>query len=79
MKAKWVAVQVEFLAESDLWQTVVMAKHKFAVGVNEGGLTVGAQCIRCGVIAMYENGQVPEDIREQECKRMMPAKPLRGS
>jgi hypothetical protein len=46
-----------------------MAKHKFMVAVNEGGNTVGAQCIRCGQIALYENGQVPDDIREQECKK----------
>ncbi|MGA2346353.1 MAG: hypothetical protein ABSF93_10125 [Candidatus Sulfotelmatobacter sp.] len=46
-----------------------MAKHKFAVAVNEGGVTVGAQCIRCGAIVMYQNGQIPEDLREQECKR----------
>ena len=39
------------------------------VAVNEGSATVGAQCIRCGQIALYENGQVPDDIREQECKK----------
>jgi hypothetical protein len=46
-----------------------MAKHNFMVAVNEGDATVGAQCIRCGQIALYENGKVPDDIREQECKK----------
>ena len=46
-----------------------MAKHKFMVAVNEGGETVGAQCIQCGQIAFYENGAVPDDIREQDCKK----------
>ena len=46
-----------------------MAKHKFMVAVNEGGTTVGAQCMRCGQIALYENGKVPDDISEQECKK----------
>ena len=46
-----------------------MAKHKFMVALNEGGVTVGAQCIGCGQIALYENGQVPDDIREQDCKK----------
>jgi hypothetical protein len=46
-----------------------MAKHNFAVAVNEGGVTVGAQCIRCGQIALYENGRVPEDISTQDCKK----------
>jgi len=39
------------------------------VALNEGGVTVGAQCIGCGQIALYENGQVPDDIREQDCKK----------
>ena len=30
---------------------------------------VGAQCIRCGRIAMYENGKVPDDIQAQECDK----------
>jgi hypothetical protein len=47
-----------------------MAKHKFMVAVNdERGVTVGAQCIRCGQIALYENDRVPDDINAQECKK----------
>jgi hypothetical protein len=46
-----------------------MAKHKFLVGVFENDINVGARCVGCGQIALFENGQVPEDIREQECKR----------
>ena len=46
-----------------------MAKHNFIIGVNdESGRNVGAQCSRCGQISLYENGEVPDDIREQECK-----------
>jgi hypothetical protein len=50
-----------------------MAKHKFMVGVNENGVNVGAQCIRCGQIALYENGKVPDDIAAQECKKEDPS------
>lgn len=46
-----------------------MAKHNFLVGVHENGAIVGAQCVRCGQIALYENGKVPEDIATQECKK----------
>ena len=52
-----------------LWETTGMAKHKFLVGVFENDINVGARCVRCGAIALFENGQVPEDIREQECQR----------
>jgi hypothetical protein len=47
-----------------------MAKHKFMLGVtDESGAIVGSRCISCGVVAMYEDGKVPDDIRAQECKR----------
>jgi hypothetical protein len=46
-----------------------MAKHKFMVAVDEDNVTVGAQCIRFGLIAMYVDGKVPDDIREQDCKK----------
>ena len=46
-----------------------MAKHKFLVGVFENDINVGARCVRCGQIALFENGQVPEDIRAQECQK----------
>jgi len=45
-----------------------MAKHNFIVGFFENGIVVGAQCAKCGQIALYENGKVPDDIREQDCK-----------
>ena len=46
-----------------------MAKHKFLVGMYENGVVVGAQCVRCGVMALYVNGKVPDDIQAQECKK----------
>jgi hypothetical protein len=47
-----------------------MAKHKFMVALNdERGAVIGAQCIRCGQIALYENGRVPDDITAQDCKK----------
>ena len=46
-----------------------MAKHKFLLAVNEGETVVGARCVACGIIALYENGKVPDEIRSQECKK----------
>ncbi|HXM08675.1 MAG TPA: hypothetical protein VN946_01860 [Terriglobales bacterium] len=46
-----------------------MGKHKFLVGMFENGVVVGARCTECGVMALYENGKVPDDIRSQECSR----------
>jgi hypothetical protein len=47
-----------------------MAKHKFLLGrFDEQRAVAAAQCVRCGKIAMYENGKVPDDIREQDCAR----------
>jgi hypothetical protein len=46
-----------------------MAKHKFLIGMYENGAVVGAQCVRCGVMALYVGGKIPDDIKEQECKK----------
>jgi len=47
-----------------------MAKHKFMLGVmDESGTVVGSRCITCGIVTMYEDGKVPNDIRQQECSR----------
>jgi len=43
-------------------------KHKFFPDINDkAGPNVGAQCVRCGQITLYENGKIPDDISEQ-CK-----------
>jgi hypothetical protein len=44
-----------------------MAKHQFLIGINEGSKTVGAQCVRCGKIALYTDGKMPEAIIAEEC------------
>jgi hypothetical protein len=44
-----------------------VAKHNFVIAMYEDGVIVGAQCSRCSQMALYVNGQVPEDIRSQEC------------
>jgi hypothetical protein len=46
-----------------------MAKHNFLVGMYENGVVVGAQCARCGIMALYVDGKIPDDIQEQECRR----------
>jgi hypothetical protein len=46
-----------------------MAKHKFNISVNENGASVGAQCVHCGQIVLFENGRVLDDISAQECVR----------
>ena len=46
-----------------------MAKHKFLIGLfGEGNAVEGAQCARCYQIVLFENGKIPDDIREQECQ-----------
>jgi hypothetical protein len=46
-----------------------MAKHKFEleIGDNRGNI-VAVQCVRCGLIAKFENEKLPDDISAQECK-----------
>ncbi len=44
-----------------------MAKHKFISGVTKNGNI--AQCARCGQIAHFEKGKVPDFIAAQECPR----------
>ena len=44
-----------------------MAKHKLINGVTANGNI--AQCARCGQIALFENGKIPDDIAAQECPR----------
>lgn len=48
-----------------------MAKHKFLIGVSdERGVVIGAQCVRCSQISLYDKaGKVPDDIRDEECRR----------
>lgn len=47
-----------------------MAKHKFLIGVSDDrGVVVGAQCVRCSQISLYDKtGKVPDDIRNEECE-----------
>lgn len=53
-----------------LWETIGMAKHNFLVGKqDEKGNWIGTQCVRCGKIAFYKDGKIPEDISAEECKR----------
>lgn len=47
-----------------------MAKHRFFIAVMENGVMVGAKCTRCGQIALFENGQMPEEVLEQDCSPM---------
>jgi hypothetical protein len=45
-----------------------MGKHYFVIGMfGEDGTVAGAQCSRCSQIVLFENGKIPEDIREQKC------------
>ncbi len=46
-----------------------MAKHDFSTSVTEGGTVVGAQCVRCSQIVLFENGKVPADISAEKCSR----------
>jgi hypothetical protein len=54
---------------SDLWETVRMAKHNFLVGMFENGIVVGARCVRCGIMVLYVDGKVPDDIQAQDCTK----------
>ena len=46
-----------------------MAKHKIMVVVkDEAGSVLGAQCMSCGAVVLFENGNLPDDFSEQECK-----------
>ena len=46
-----------------------MAKHKFMIAKSDHrGLVIGVQCVSCGRFARYEDGKVPDDIREEECE-----------
>jgi hypothetical protein len=56
-----------------------MAQHKFLLGMYENGVVVGARCVRCGVMTLYVDGKIPDDIREQHCQYEESAKPLPGS
>jgi uncharacterized OB-fold protein len=44
-----------------------MVKHKFEQSVDEGGQLVGVRCTRCGVIVLFENGRIPDDLQKQDC------------
>ena len=44
-----------------------MAKHRSFIAVMENDVMVGARCTRCGQVALFENGQMPEDVLEQDC------------
>lgn len=44
-----------------------MAKHRFFIAVMENGKMVGARCTRCGQVTLFENGQMSEDVLEQDC------------
>ena len=44
-----------------------LAKHRFFIAVMENEVMVGARCTRCGQVALFENGQMPEDVLEQDC------------
>jgi hypothetical protein len=46
-----------------------MEKHKFLLGVSdERGVVVGAQCVRCAQISLYDKtGKVPDETRQEDC------------
>ncbi|HTW44563.1 MAG TPA: hypothetical protein VMD58_03375 [Acidobacteriaceae bacterium] len=44
-----------------------MAKHKFVIALFKEGQKVGAKCGVCGLITLYENGEIPASIESQEC------------
>jgi len=47
----------------------LMAKHKLmAVVKDKAGSIVGAQCMSCGAVVLFENGNLPDNFSEQECK-----------
>jgi len=46
-----------------------MTKHRFEQSVLEDERIAGARCTRCGQIALYENGKIPDDIQHQDCCR----------
>ena len=46
-----------------------IAKHKFIIGLYGNEIVVGSQCARCGQIALFEGGRIPDDIAAQECTR----------
>lgn len=44
-----------------------IAKHRFYIAVMEDGVMVGARCTRCGQAALFEGGQLAEEVLEQDC------------
>ncbi len=45
------------------------AKHRFAEGVTSNGYIIGARCVRCGQIVLFEDLKIPEPMQAQECPR----------
>ena len=51
-----------------LWETVRMAKHKFLIGLKDDkDNIIGARCSRCGKPTLFVHGQLPEEVRDEEC------------
>ena len=45
-----------------------MAKHKFSRSIiDDKGNVLGARCAHCGKPFLYENGEPPEELRNEEC------------
>lgn len=44
-----------------------MNKHVYQFAITDEGVVVGEMCSRCFHMAMYENGSMTDDDREQEC------------
>ncbi len=51
-----------------------MAKHNFdrATADNAGNID-GAMCSRCGKTVKLENGDIPDEIKKEECVGELPA------
>ena len=55
-------------AKVGLWETVRMAKHKFLIGLKDDkDNIIGARCARCGKPTLFVHGQLPEEVRDEEC------------
>lgn len=45
-----------------------------SVFLGEDGTIQGAQCARCTKIVLFEQGKIPDEVRDEEC----PGKPADG-
>jgi NAD-dependent SIR2 family protein deacetylase len=44
-----------------------MAGHKFEQGITEKGEIAGVRCTHCGIVAPFQDGKIPDELRTQEC------------